>query len=135
MAGNTITQTTLLTSRAKVIKHIALVSDGTEETDLVIYDSSVVATALGIADPLTCRLDRIEYSVSSATSFITLEFDASTDVMVAAIPSNASGVIDFRQFGGIRNTSGTGITGDITLTTTGLASGDSLHIVIEVSPL
>ncbi len=132
---NTITQTTLLTSRAKVIKHIVIASDGTEETDLVIYDSSVVATALGIADPLTCRLDRIEYSVSSATSFITLEFDASTDVMVAAIPSNASGVIDFRQFGGIRNTAGSGVTGDITLTTTGLASGDSLHIVIEVSPL
>ncbi len=131
---NTITQTTMVLGTSKVVRHIGITSDGSEETDLVIYDSSVIATALGIADPLTCKLLHLQYSVSSATGFFLLEFDASTDTHCVSIPANSAGDLDFARFGGIKNTAGSGITGDLMLTTTGLAAGDSVTLIIEVSP-
>ena len=44
---------------------------------------------------------------------------------------SADGVLDFSPFGGLQNTSGSGKTGDINLTTTGASSGDSYMIVLH----
>ncbi len=133
---NTITSTVLANSKKRIIIHLSVDSDGSEETALVVYDSSAVNTiALNdLKDPLDCTIEKVHYSVASATSFIKLLFDASTDVHALSIPSNAQGTIDFSHMGGLRNMSGTGKTGDILLTTTGLASGDSFTLTLEVRP-
>lgn len=130
--ANTITNTTLVNGSKKTIIYLAVDSDGSEETDYVVYDSSALATSAGITDPLTCRLKHLKYAVASATAFIKLEFDATTDVLAMSIPAYAAGELDFEEMGGLKNTAGTGITGDITLTTTGLAAGDSFVIILEV---
>lgn len=133
--ANTITNTQLLASKRKVVQHIVLSSDGSEETDLVVYDSSAVATTLGISDPLKCTLEKITYSVSAAsTSRVFLEFDATTDVLAIDCPAQAPAQLDFSSISGLKNTAGSGITGDIMLTTTGLESGDKLMIILEVIP-
>lgn len=133
--ANTITSTRVVTSRALVVYYVTIASDGTEETDTVVYDSSAVASAIGISDPLTCNLLSVYASVSAAsTARVKLEFDATTDVLAIDCPPDRIVNKDFRCIGGLKNTAGTGITGDITITTTGLESGDTITLVIEVKP-
>ncbi len=136
--ANTVNQTQIIRSSRRVINYITVVSDGSEETDLVVYDSSAVATLLGITDPLDSRIENIWFSGSKAanTATLLLEYDASTDVV--AMPINFSATGDshlhmcFEQFAGLKNYAGTGKTGDILLTTTGLDSGDSFMMVLDV---
>ncbi len=131
---NTVTNTRSVIGKKRVVQYVAVDSDGTEETDLVIYDSSAVATALGLTDPLNSRIRSIMVSGNAVAGICKLEWDASTDVLAYSFFGTQTQHQDFMKFGGLKNTAGTGITGDITLTTTGLASGDSLIIIIEVDP-
>lgn len=133
--ANIRTNTRLLANEQRVIQYICIESDGTEETSLLIYDSSVVATAIGIADPLKCTIMRARYSSNSALGVVHLDFDASTDVLALAMPYNGNSMdMDFKDIGGLKNTAGTGITGDILLTTTGLVAGDKITLILEVRP-
>ena len=133
--ANTVTNTLIQAGISETIYYFTLVSDGAEETDLVIYDSSVVATALGIDDPLTSRIVEIQAEVSAAaTARVKLEFDATTDVLALNLPANVNINHSFRHTSFLRNYAGAGITGDITITTTGLESGDLITIVLTVKP-
>ncbi len=130
--ANTITTSTQVNGRVNVI-YLTLQSDGTNETGTVIYDSSVIATAAGITDTLTCRIEKISFTTNAAaTARIRLLFDATTDVVALCLPSAYAEDLDFLPYGGLNNTAGTGKTGDILLTTTGLASGDTITIVLQV---
>lgn len=133
---NTVTNTRLVLGERRTIQHVRIVCVGNaQETDLIVYDSSVVATALGIPDPLTCTINRIQYSSNSLLGVVNLEFDATTDVSAFGLPGNANAeAFDFTKFGGLHNSAGTGITGDINLTTTGLVTGDVVSLVIDVRP-
>lgn len=135
--SNTITDTTLSQSKLQVTKYVTLASDGTNETSTVIYDSSVIATAVGDTDPLTCTLLSMYASASTAsTARIAILWDASTKVLAMDVPPGQSPTfVDFRRImpiGGLKNQGGSGITGDILITTTGLASGDKITLVFEV---
>ena len=63
---------------------------------------------------------------------VKLLWDASTDTICLDLNSEYSDQLDFSEFGGIQNTSGSGKTGDIKLTTTGHSGGDSYVIVLTV---
>lgn len=136
MAGNTKTTTTILNSYRRVIVYFTLKSDGTQETNAVVYDSSAQATAQGgVTDPLKCKIRKVWMTCSGAAVVAKLNWDATTPVVAVALPyQNSELYHDFTCFDGLINQGGSGITGDITLTTTGLASGDSLTIVLEVDP-
>lgn len=136
--ANTITNTRLYCTKNRVRQYLTLASDGTEETDYVVYDSSDAAAAMqggAITDPTDSTILSIKATSScAATARIKLEFDATTDVLALDIPPGQPVEIDFKEFGGLKNTAGSGITGDITLTTTGLEAGDALTIILEVKP-
>lgn len=135
MAGNVTKVTKMVVGTSKVLMYISIDSDGTEETDLVVYDSSAIATLLGKTDPLFCKINSIHYSTNSLLGVVKLEWDASTDVLAWALPANGgSNYFCFHDFGGLNNTAGSGITGDITLTTTGLVAGDCITMVLDVRP-
>lgn len=142
--ANTNTNTRIITSDRIICQQFLLVSDGSEETDLIVYDSSVVATALGITDPLSSTILRVQMAFQNAATFTnwTLEYDANTDVMalpvgLGASSSGASYIdMDFRDQGGIVNlANGTaGATGDILLTTSALDAGDTVLMSLWVRP-
>lgn len=139
--SNTITNTRTVCGKDLVVQQVLLVSDGSEETDLVIYDSSAVATALGKTDPLKCTLMRIQLMQQNAATYstFTVEQDASTDVIVAPLALYAApgaGVldIDFSSIGGIPWIAGSGSTGDLVLTTSALDSGDVVMMILHVKP-
>lgn len=124
---NTVTQRTLMGAGKdrNVYRLIHILSDGSEETDLVIYDNSAF-----MADTAEASLKQIWLSGNDCT--VRLEWDQDTDSPVfAGGPQNGSHW-DFRGFGGITNPGGTGATGDLTLTTAGLDSGDEVFIIIHI---
>ncbi len=130
---NTVTNTRLLAGNKRTIQQITIASDGSEETDLIVYDSSAVATLLGIADPLNCMINKITYSTNSLLGVVHIEWDATTDVLAWAMPAQGgSGTFCFNDIGGLKNAGGTGRTGDILLTTTGLVAGDSISLILDV---
>lgn len=134
--ANTVTLKNLVIGQHKVISYITIFGvGGAQETNTIIYDSSVIATALGIKDPLTSTIVSIRSSSNSVAGLCKLNWDANTPVLAWAIPlAGNEGTYKFYHFGGLKNQGSTGITGDITLTTTGLAAGESLTIVLEVRP-
>ena len=130
---NTITNTVINTSTKEAVVYVTLSSDGTEETDYIVFDSSAVATTLGTTDPSDSAIISIYGSISAAaTARAWLEWDASTDVLAFDLPPQESIKANFRSIGGLPNQGGSGKTGDITLTTTGLESGDKITLILHV---
>jgi hypothetical protein len=125
---NTKVQRTLhgSASSRKVVRLIHIVSDGSEETDLVVYDNSTL-----IADVTRGRVMRVQATGSSCTC--RLEWDQTTDSPVCSFDPISGVDLDFCCFGGVSNPNETGATGDLTLTTAGLDSGDELVIIIEIN--
>lgn len=136
--ANTITNTRLFCGEKEVVQYLTIAYVDSQETDYVIYDSSDVASTLGKTDTSNCKINSIYATVNgigtAALPQVKLEFDATTDVLALNIPANTLVKNDFRPIGGLKNTSGSGKTGDITLTTLGLAAGDTLVVVLNVDP-
>lgn len=124
---NTVTQRTLLGggSDRNIYRMIHIVSDGSEEADLVVYDNSTL-----IAD--TAKGSLMQVWLSGDASIMRLEWDQTTDSPAfAGDPTNGLHY-DFRGFGGITNPNGSGATGDLLLTSVDLDSGDEVMIIIHI---
>jgi len=108
------------------------VSDGTGESAVVKIDVSSLAP-----DPVTnaacssVTIQKIYYTTIGMG--VKIFFDADTDVLAWQLNADWTDTLDFSDFTGIPNNSGTGKTGDIAFTTVGHSSGDVYNIVIQVS--
>lgn len=125
MADAVSSQTLVNTPQWAVMKFTNL-SDGTGEAAVLKVDVSELSGA-----PSSVSIERIHYAVVGMVA--TLLWDATTDVRIIELAGN--GVFDFRDIPmrpGLANNGGSGVTGDILLTTTGHSSGDSYSIVLEM---
>lgn len=124
--ANTTTVRALVDGPNVAVLHVYLASDGAsgELTDYVVFDASALIGAVNA------------HSIMSIQGLLTgfsakLEFDATTDTPALFLPSGEQ--FDFNFIVPINNNAGTGITGDIVLTTTGFtASGDEGFFIIKV---
>lgn len=125
--ANTIVQRTLAGagSAHTIVRLIHIVSDGSEETDLVVYDNSTLCN-----DVSKGSLVHIQASGSSCTC--RLEWDQTTDSPVISFDPVSNLDLDFSCYGGIRNPNGTGATGDLVLTTANLDAGDEVTIIMTI---
>lgn len=125
--ANTITQRTLLGggSERNIYRMIHIVSDGTEETDLVVYDNSAF-----IANTSKGSLRQVWLSGDAST--IRLEWDQTADATAFCGSADNGIYFDFRGFGGIGNPGGAGATGDLLLTTSDLDAGDEVFLIIHI---
>lgn len=124
---NTVTQRTLLGGgkEKNIVRSIHIVSDGSEETDLVIYDNSTLVND-------TSKGNLQEIWVSGSSCQCVLEWDQATDAPAFTFDPSNGNYWDFRSFGGIPNPNGTGATGDLLLTTTNLDSADVVTIIFRI---
>lgn len=118
MADAVTTQTIIDGPRDLVVK-LTNLSDGTGESAVQKVD---------VASGTTLKVMRVHYAVVGMVA--TLLWDATTDVRILDLAGN--GMFDFTTFGGLPNNAGSGVTGDILLTTTGHSSGDSYSIILEL---
>ncbi len=125
---NTVVQRTVVGAGAdrNIIRTIHIISDGSEESNLIIYDNSTL-----VNNVLKGSLKKVWVSGSDCVA--RFSWDQTTDVAVfAANPSNG-GFWDFSEFGGLANPGATGATGDLFLNTANLDAGDELMIIIHIT--
>jgi|TARA_B100001059_G_scaffold73419_1_gene70845 hypothetical protein len=129
--ADTVTSKTVLDGDKDFIVQLTNVSDSTGESAVTKVDVSGLTARK--SDGAACtgvKLFRVYYSILGFTK-IGLLWDASTDTLCVELNPSSDGVLDFSPFGGLQNTSGSGKTGDLNLTTTGASSGDSYMIVLH----
>ena len=131
MADATTTQT-LFDDGGHVVLHLTNVSDGTGESAVKKVDAS---TFVGGAATTRYALERIKWSTVGMG--FNLLWDADTDVLFWTCGNTTSqGDIDYTTGGtgggrtGITNNAGTGITGDINLTTVGHTAADAYVVTL-----
>lgn len=105
-----------------------LIGDGTDVTALKLIDASAYANPVpGVGASL--KLMRVQSEMDGFTA--RLLWDATTDVEFCTIP-NADADQDFSAAGGLINNAGTGITGDIMITTVGNAAGEDGTLILHM---
>ena len=131
-----VTSQSLVDGRKTAIIKLTNISDGTGESAVKKVDVSALS-ANNNGDACTrVSITQVWYDVGGLR--VTLEFDASSNVVGLVLGGSAAagttmGYMDFRSFGGITNNAGSGITGDIDLTTHGHTAHDHYTIVLELS--
>ncbi len=135
MADAVTSQTLADGDKIAVIK-LTNISDGTGESSVKKVDVSALAANSAGAACAHATINQIWYDIGGMR--VALEWNATSNVVAAvlggsAAAGNVSGYMDFRSFGGIKNTLASGYDGDIDLTTHGHTNHDHYTIILEVS--
>lgn len=120
MANATNIQTLLDGERNLVVKVVGIL-DTSNDAQTVVDVSALVPAALRV------RIDKVTYSISSQLA-VNLLWDANTDVPIVSL--SGFGHIKAKHSGGLTNNGGTGVTGDVKLTTTGWTSGIQTYTLL-----
>ena len=134
MADAVTSQTLSDGDRIAVMKFTNL-SDGTGESSVKKVDISALAANSAGETPARATIEQIWYDIGGMR--VALEWNATTNVVAAvlggsAAAGNVSGHMDFRSFGGIKNTEASGADGDIDLTTSGHTNLDHYTVVLQL---
>lgn len=121
---DTVSSQTIVDGEKNVVMKFTNLSDGTGESAVLKVDVSALNGA-----PARVKINKIHYSVAGMVA--TLLWDATTDVRIVDLQGD--GHFDATGFGGLINNAGTGITGDILLTTAGHTLNDSYTIILEMA--
>ena len=136
MADAVTSQTLVDGDRTAVVK-FTNISDGNGESSVKKVDvSALTANSHTGAACARVHITQVWYAISGMR--IDLEWDASSNVKALILGGGVAleptmGHFDFRSFGGIKNNSGGGITGDIDLTTLHHTNNDAYTIILELS--
>lgn len=128
--ADAVTSTTLMDSDRVAIIQLTNTSDGTGEAAVKKVDVSALSANSAGQACTGVRLAKIVYSTFGMS--VKLLWDATTDTICWDLNADYTTDEDFTNFGGIRNTAGSGKTGDIMLTTTGHTNGDSYVMVLTL---
>ena len=121
--ADAVTSQTIIDGERNVVMKFTNVSDGTGESAALSNNSKGVACS-------EVRLMQVRYAVVGMS--VQIFFDATSNVLALELAESSNGNLDFTEFGGVPNNSGSGKTGDIDFTTKGHTSGDTYMIVMEM---
>ena len=133
--ADAVTSQTLSDGGKTAIVKLTNISDGTGESSVEKVDVASLTTK---ADGTACarvHIEQIWYDVGGMR--VALEWNATTNVVAAVVggsaaAGNVSGHMDFRSFGGIKNTLASGYDGEIDLTTSGHTNLDHYTVVLQL---
>lgn len=128
--ADAVTATILHDGPSTAVVHLTSISDGTGEAAVTKVDVSALSS---ISSGVACgsvSIERITYACSGMA--VRLLWDATTDVLAVVLPADQAGCLDYCEIGGLVNTSGSGRTGDLQLTTVGHSSGDAYSITLKL---
>lgn len=122
----TITSTILINGSRNLIVLVNITGDG-DAADAVLIDRSAFAPT----DGTEIVVEKIEGLLVGATA--ALSFDATTDLVFVRLPDGDWFRHDWEAIGGVSsNKAGAGANGDILITTTGFATGDSATFYLHM---
>jgi hypothetical protein len=123
--ANVVDVNTLHDGERNAVFHIRIEGDGSgDEAASALIDISTLKGA-----PSSVKIRAVDGKQTGFSS--SLLWDATTDELACEVPAGTS-FLDADMYGGIINKAGSGVTGDINITTVGLGSGDNGVIVLEV---
>lgn len=134
MADAVTSQTLVDGERTAVIK-LTNISDGSGEASVKKIDVDTLVNNASGDNCSRVAISQVWYDIGGMR--VALEFSASSNVVGLVLGGSAaagpvSGYMDFRSFGGIKNNAGSGIDGDIDLTTHGHTAHDHYTIILEL---
>jgi len=134
--ADAVTSQTIIDTEKRVVMKFTNLSDGNGESAVKKVDVSALTTSPTGAACARVHITQIWYAISGMR--IDLEWDASSNVKALILGGGVTleptvGHLDFRSFGGIKNNSGGGITGDIDLTTLHHTNNDAYTIILELN--
>lgn len=127
--ADAVTTNVIFSGRRRYVARFTNVSDGTGESAVKKVDVSTLVGPDG-TPPTHTVIEWVEYDIQGFTD-VRLLFDATTDD-TAVILGPGQGSLDFTGYGGLKDPKSSGTTGDIMLTTTGAASGDTYTITLAL---
>ena len=128
--ADAVTSQTIEDGERNCIMKFTNVSDGTGETAVAKVDvSALAANAAGISCS-EVRVMRVSHAIVGMS--VQMFLNATANVLLMQLAESSNGHMDFKDFGGIPNNSGSGKNGDILFTTVGHSSGDTYSIVLEM---
>jgi len=129
MADAVASQTLVDNERVAIMK-FTNISDGTGENKVLKVDVSALSPAQngGACNAVTIT------KIHAATHGMEVQifWDATTDVFCWGVPQNSQYTLDWTQFGGLTNNSGTGKNGNVLFSTLDATAGDFYTIVLEM---
>ena len=124
---------TMVSGSRKLIVNITGTFSVSDESNVVVIDRSTLTGPSGSAIPGRIRVDEITWAVGVGFDYVLLDWDDATDEVIEYL--QGQGYMDYRPFGG-KSMSGdptTDTEGDIQLTTSGGAAGDTYSILLHCS--
>ena len=128
--ADAVTSQTIQDGERNLVMKFTNVSDGTGESAVKKVDVSALATNSKGQTCTKVKIQRIYWATVGMS--VKLDFDATSNVLLVGLPADSTGDEYYDSFTGIPNNAGSGVTGDIDLTTTGHSSGDSYMIILEM---
>jgi len=130
-----VTSQTLSDGDRIAVMKFTNISDGNGEASVEKVDVASLAVNSAGETPARVHIEQIWYDIGGMR--VALEWNATTNVVAAVLGGSAavgvgSGYMDFRSFGGIKNTEASGVDGDIDLTTHGHTAHDHYTIVLQL---
>ena len=133
--ADAVTSQTLSDGDRIAVMKFTNISDGSGESSVAKVDVSALASNSAGAECALASIEQVWYDIGGMR--VALEWNATSNVVAAvlggsAAAGNVSGHMDFRSFGGLKNNAGSGIDGDIDLTTSGHTNLDHYTIVLQL---
>ena len=121
-------------SAKRILVKLTNISDGTGESSVKKVDVSALAKSRTDESCSRVSIEEIYYDIFGMR--VDLLWNASSNVVCKVLGANGAsssqGYMDFRDFGGLTNNAGSGVNGDLLLTTTGHTSGDHYTIILKL---
>jgi hypothetical protein len=124
--ADAVTTRTLFGGTRTYVQQYTNTSDGTGESAVKKLDISTLTNSNG--DAVTAvKINQIWPNTNGMS--VNILTDHTTDILMYTVKDNDTH-LDFRSFGGIKDT-GSGGTGDVLFTTVGHTNGDTYNIIVE----
>jgi hypothetical protein len=139
--ANTIKEQRIIDSNKRALIKYVILSDGTQESNTVLVDASTLAFALNTngfimssnTDPKPNYRNAIKriWSSGKNTGTIRLKWqgDANSEIVILGTGTSDIG---FEYVGGLITNPEANATGDILISTLGMANGDAMTIMLEL---
>jgi len=129
--ADAVTSQTIQDGGRHVVMSFTNVSDGTGESAVKKVDvSALQSEPVSGKSCSTVSIQSVWFSTMGMS--VKLLWDADADVLALHLPADYSDSLDMSEFSGLNNNAGTGVTGDIMLTTVGHSSGDAYTVVLKM---
>tara|TARA_R110000744_G_scaffold58862_2_gene122826 strand:+ start:518 stop:919 length:402 start_codon:yes stop_codon:yes gene_type:complete len=129
--ADAVTSQTIQDGQKTAILKFTNVSDGSGEAAVKKVDVSALNANRAGEACTSVSVSRIYWATRGMG--VNLEFDASTNVLLTGLPADSTGDEYYDLFSGIPNNAGSGVTGDIDLTTVAHSSGDTYSIILVLN--